>query len=83
MANDTGTVAKAALFTTDGDEVAVAGRKSEILSPAPGHSQRDPEQLWQATAEAIRTVIAESKVDPKEIACVAPAGHGSDGCAGA
>ncbi|MEE8452793.1 MAG: FGGY-family carbohydrate kinase [Thermoguttaceae bacterium] len=72
-----GTVTKVALFTTDGDEVAVAGRKSEMLTPAPGHCERDAEQLWLATAEAIRAVLEESKVDPKEIACVAPAGHGN------
>ncbi len=72
-----GTVAKAALFTTDGEEVAVASRKTEMVSPQPGHTERDMETLWQATAEAIRAVIDQSKVAPTDIAGVATAGHGN------
>jgi len=72
-----GTVAKAGLFTTGGEEVAVASRKTEMLTPRPGRTERDAENLWQATAEAIRAVIEDSKVDPAAIACVACAGHGN------
>lgn len=72
-----GTVAKAALFATDGREIAVAARKTEMSSPKPGHTQRDTEDLWQATADAIRTVIDQSRIDPKHIAAVACAGHGN------
>jgi len=72
-----GTVAKAALFTTDRREAAVAGRKAELTSPAPGHTERDMETLWQATAASIREVIEKSGARPEEIACVAPAGHGN------
>jgi len=72
-----GTVAKAALFTTDGREVAVAGRKAELDSPAPGRTERDMETLWQATASAIREVIEKAGVRPEEIAAIAAAGHGN------
>lgn len=72
-----GTVAKAALFTTDGREVAMAGRKTEMTSPHPGHVERDMEKLWQATAESIRAVLAEAKIDPRDIAGIACAGHGN------
>ncbi len=72
-----GTVAKAGLFTTDGQEIAVAGRKTEMLSPEPGHTEFDTEKLWQATASAIRAVLEQAAVDPKQIAGIACAGHGN------
>ena len=72
-----GTAAKAALFGTDGGEIAVASRTLEMLSPKPGHTERDMNEVWQATAEAIRNVLAESKIDPKDIIGIATAGHGN------
>lgn len=72
-----GTMAKAALFSLDGREVAVASRKTEMATPRPGHTERDPERMWQATVEAIRAVLAQSGVSPGEIAAVATAGHGN------
>jgi len=72
-----GTVSKAGLFTTDGREIAVVGRKTEMVSPQPGYTERDPEELWRATAESIRAVIDRSAVDPKDIEAVACAGHGN------
>jgi len=72
-----GTVSKAALFTADGEEIAVASRKTEMSTPRPGHTERDTEKLWQATAEAIRAVIGQSGVNPEDITGVACAGHGN------
>ena len=72
-----GTVAKAALFTLDGREIAVASSKTETLSPQPGWAELDMDGLWQAAAAAVRRVIAEADIDPTEIACVACAGHGN------
>jgi L-xylulokinase len=71
------TVAKAALFTTDGKEVAVASRKIETIAPRPGFIEMDMTRTWQATVESIRDVLAESEVDPGDIACIASAGHGN------
>jgi L-xylulokinase len=72
-----GTMAKAALFSLDGREVAAAGRKTEMSTPRPGHTERDPDRMWQATAEAIRAVLEQSGVRPGEIAAAATAGHGN------
>ncbi len=71
------TVSKAALFSLDGTEVAVAAEKTEMLTPAPGHIERDMQAMWKATAEAIRKVLAQAHVDSADIACVAPTGHGN------
>ncbi|MDZ7619382.1 MAG: FGGY family carbohydrate kinase [Patescibacteria group bacterium] len=72
-----GTVAKAGLFDLEGRELATAGRKTPMNSPAPGHTERDMDALWEATAEAVREVIQRAAVDPARIACVATAGHGN------
>lgn len=72
-----GTVAKAALFTGDGREVAVASNKSDSRSPQPGWVEFDANQLWRATAESVKQVIADSGVDPRDIAGVACTGHGN------
>jgi L-xylulokinase len=71
------TMSKAALFTLDGREVAVASRKTETVSPAPGHQERDTAGVWRATAEAVREVLARSGIAPADVACVACAGHGN------
>jgi L-xylulokinase len=72
-----GTVSKAALFTTSGEEVGVASRLVDVLEPKPGWSERDMTALWRSTAEAIRELLTKTKVNPAEIACVATAGHGN------
>ena len=72
-----GTMAKAALFTTDGSEVAVASRRSEMLDTKPGWAEFDMNQTWTNTAEAIREVLSESGINPSDIACAACTGHGN------
>jgi L-xylulokinase len=71
------TVAKAALFTLDGKEIAVASRKIDALTPHQGWSEMDMTASWAATAESIRNVLATAKIDPKDIVCIASAGHGN------
>ncbi|MBW8036462.1 MAG: carbohydrate kinase [Planctomycetes bacterium] len=72
-----GTVSKAALFTLDGKEIAVAARQTELLTPKAGFVERDMAKMWTATAEAIKEVVTKSGVDPADIACVACTGHGN------
>ncbi len=71
------TVAKAGLFTLEGRELAVASRKIELITPQSGYAEMDMTKSWQATAESVRKVLDKSKVDPKDIACIACTGHGN------
>ncbi|HUT32282.1 MAG TPA: FGGY-family carbohydrate kinase [Planctomycetota bacterium] len=71
------TMSKAALFTLDGHEVAVASRKTETLTPKPGHLERNVPEMWASTAAVIREVIAAAAIAPADVACVACAGHGN------
>ena len=61
------TVSKAGLFTLDGTEVAVAACKTEMLTPAPGHHERDMEKMWAGTADAIRGVLDKAKMKLEDI----------------
>jgi L-xylulokinase len=72
-----GTVSKAAIFTLDGVEVAVASRKTALLTPKPGYIERDMTKMWRATAEAIKEAVTTSGIDPADIVCLACTGHGN------
>ncbi|MEI6644419.1 MAG: FGGY-family carbohydrate kinase [bacterium] len=72
-----GTVSKAAVFTADGRELAVAGRPVASIVKHPGWSERDMNVLWQDTAAAIREAVEKSGVNPSDIACVTCTGHGN------
>jgi len=71
------TVSKAALFTTSGEEIATAARKVNLIEPKPGWSERDMDQTWTSTTEAISRVLKESGIDPGQITAVACTGHGN------
>ncbi|NQV34008.1 MAG: carbohydrate kinase, partial [Phycisphaeraceae bacterium] len=71
------TVSKAGLFTLDGQEVAVASAKSELLCPHPGWQERDMGAMWEQTSAAIQDVIRKADVDAKQIISVACTGHGN------
>jgi L-xylulokinase len=71
-----GTVIKAALFTLDGRELAAASRQTAVLTPRPGYTERDMEDLWAQNCACIRQVLAGSGADPGAVAGVAVCGHG-------
>lgn len=72
-----GTMSKAALFDSEGKELACASRKVEMIELQPGWSERDANAMWGNTADAIREVIETAGVDAAEIAGVACTGHGN------
>lgn len=71
-----GTFSKAALFDEDGRQISVASVPTVTITPQSGYTERDMNELWQVNAEAVRTAIAKSGVDPKDIAGVSFSGHG-------
>ena len=61
---DVGTSAvKALLVATDGKIIASAVRTYPLLTPAPGWTEQDPEQWWQATIAAVRELAAMPDVE--------------------
>jgi len=71
------TMSKAALYTLDGREVAVAAGKTETRSPHPGWFERSADAVWQTTAGAIRACLDQAGARGADVACVACAGHGN------
>ena len=71
-----GTTIKAALFTTDGREVAVSSRQTALITPKPGYTERCMDELWEQNCACIRQVISDSGIAPDSIAGVGVCGHG-------
>lgn len=72
-----GTLIKAAIYDMRGKEIAVSCRKTELLMPYPGFTERNMNEMWQANVKAIREVVEKSGVNPKDISGVATTGHGN------
>lgn len=71
-----GTVTKAALYDTDGKEIAVSGIQVKPIMEKVGFVERDMDALWEANAEAIRNVLKKSAINASDIVGVAVTGHG-------
>ncbi len=71
-----GTVTKAALYTSNGEEVAVASKETKMISVAQGFTERDMLEMKQANFDVIKKLLDKTKVKPGEIHGVACCGHG-------
>jgi L-xylulokinase len=72
-----GTMLKAALFDAHGQEVACVRSPQPMLFPGPGHTERDAHGMWQAAAEAMRSVLQKAAVSAGSVAGVSVTGYGS------
>jgi xylulokinase len=63
------TAAKAVLFDTEGQSVAIARRPLEMSQPRTGWHEQDPEQWWRATREAMVAAIGAIE-DPLRIQAI-------------
>lgn len=71
-----GTFSKAAIFDQEGRQISVASVPSVTITPKPGYTERDMEELWEINAAAIRAAISDSKINPDDIAGISFSGHG-------
>lgn len=71
-----GTTTKAAIYDEAGREVGVASRETAMLTPRPGWTERDMEEMWRANCGVIRDVLEKTGVAPKDVAALAVCGHG-------
>ena len=71
-----GTMTKAALYTADGKEVGIASMGTKMITPRPGFTERDMDEMWEANCKVIREVLAKTAIDPADIAGIACCGHG-------
>ncbi|MEO7221438.1 MAG: FGGY-family carbohydrate kinase [Devosia sp.] len=71
------TVIKAVLFDTSGRQLALSKRDGASSTPAPGHVERDLNELWANAATVIRECIERAGVSADAIAAIGCAGHGN------
>ena len=70
------TVTKAVIFDIDGTPLAVSRRRVTQFMPKPRHIERDMDELWTATADAIREAIALSGRPASDIQAISATAHG-------
>ena len=71
------TVIKAVLFDTSGRQLALSKRDGVSSTPAPGHVERDLNELWANAATVIRECLDKAGVTADAIAAIGCAGHGN------
>ncbi|AVO37523.1 FGGY-family carbohydrate kinase [Pukyongiella litopenaei] len=71
------TVIKAVLFDAEGRQVALHALDGHSATPAPGHVERDIDELWRNATQAIRGCIQKAGIDAAGIAAIGCAGHGN------
>jgi L-xylulokinase len=77
LAIDSGlTLTKAVMFDARGREVSSASVGIVQSMPVPGHVERDMDEAWRATAQAIRRVLDLSALAPTDLGAVGVTGHG-------
>lgn len=70
------TVTKAVIFDIDGTQLAVARRRVTQFMPKARHVERDMDELWTATADAIAEAIKLSNRPASDIKAIAATAHG-------
>ena len=71
-----GTFSKTAIFDEDGNQISVASVPTETLTPKPGYTEKNLDELWEVNAQAIRQAVEKSGIDPSDIAGVSFSGAG-------
>lgn len=71
-----GTMTKAAIFDSDGKEIAVASENTPVISTKEGFQERDMMVLWETTCKAISKAIEKSGIDASLIIGIGCTGHG-------
>lgn len=71
-----GTSTKAAIFDLNGKEIASAGRQTRILTPKPGYTERDMEELWLANCACVKNALEKAGINGHNIIGIAVCGHG-------
>ncbi|WP_417711044.1 FGGY-family carbohydrate kinase [Roseibium aggregatum] len=72
-----GTMTKVALFDDVGNEIACEHSPNRIQFPHAGWTERDPDGMWRAACEGIRTLLEKTGTSPGDIAAVTAVGYGA------
>ena len=75
-----GSTIKCAIFNMQGEEITVTSRRPGMITPKPGLTERNAEQVWQLNIEVIQEAIHNSGIQPEEIAGIGLTGYGNGIC---
>jgi len=71
MALDQGTSSsRAIIYTHGGEVVSTAQHAFDMIFPADGWVEQDPEILWQTTVQSGRDAIADAGITAKDLSCI-------------
>ncbi|NLW03098.1 MAG: carbohydrate kinase [Clostridiaceae bacterium] len=71
-----GTTTKAALYDEKGNEKGFASVDTRMLTPRPGFTERDMDEMWEANCAVIREVLKKTGIKGSQIRAIAICGHG-------
>ena len=71
-----GTMTKAALYSSTGAELGVCSVETTMITPKPGFTERNMNEMWQANCQVLKDLISKTKVDAFDVAGIACCGHG-------
>lgn len=75
-----GSMTKCVIFDAKGRELAHAGRRLPLITPAPGLVERDLELVWRENAALIRETLELAGASGEEIAAIGLTGYGNGLC---
>jgi glycerol kinase len=64
------TSSRSILFGRDGRAIAAAQQEFPQILPSPGHVEHDPEAIWQSQLSTAKRVVADAKIEAKDIAAI-------------
>lgn len=68
---DIGTTStKAALYTEAGEIITQHAISYPLYSPTPGAAEQEPEEIWTAVTNAVKTLIETSKINTSQLLCL-------------
>jgi len=72
-----GTMSKSAIYDLEGNEIAEASGKTEMIMPKPGYTEKDMHKFWEAVCISTREVIQKAGIKNTDICAIAATGHGN------
>ncbi len=66
---------KAAVFDLDGNALSQASTEYDVLHPAPGYAEQDPDSWWRGACRAVREALAAGRIPAERIAGVGVSGQ--------
>lgn len=75
-----GSSIKCVIFDFQGNEIAVSSRRLEMITPKPGMTERDANEVWLANVETIKEAFSKSGLQGADIQAIGLTGYGNGLC---